>query len=125
MTRHLFVTAHAVDRFVERHRPGSSKAAAREELEALLRANAIAPGDGVRVLETPAAERILIAIRADRVVTVYSKGEGEAAAAGGVLTITGGRWDGVRVQLRDGDGLNAVVGRLLAAMRAGPDRRSA
>jgi hypothetical protein len=39
-------------------------------------------------------------------------------SAAGTLSIAGGRWDGLRVEIREGDALTDIVGRLLAAMRA-------
>jgi hypothetical protein len=42
----------------------------------------------------------------------------QAKSTSGVIAITGGPYDGVSVQVREGEGLNATIGRLLAAMRA-------
>ena len=39
-------------------------------------------------------------------------------SAAGVLTIAGGRWDGVAITLREEESLNTIVSRLLAALRS-------
>lgn len=210
MSAALAVSHHAVERFVERWRPGLAGADARAELEALA-ANAsptrrrTLKGDArIYVVATPEGESIPLAVRDGLVITVLPVDEREPGGSGpdaealadheaavtamtaaaltsepgepvldlakeyelarldrnrrenaekvlrdwregkairrdavdracavldvdlperstaGVLRVDGGRWDGLRVDLQDGDAARDIVARLLLAMMAHP-----
>lgn len=84
MTRALYVTQHAVARFVERWSPGLSEADARAELEAIVAGAAptkrqtLNRDARVWVATSPAGQRIALAVRDATVVTVFASDFHEA-----------------------------------------------